>query len=42
MIYSLCRKVQTELEQAEERADLNEQCVAKYRARGRSQSLGPV
>merc|ERR1712088_756624 len=35
------RKVQTELEQSEERADLNEQCVAKYRARGRSASVGP-
>ena len=30
------RKVQTDLEEAEERADLNEQVLAKFKARGRS------
>merc|ERR1712113_1056405 len=32
------RKVQTDLEQAEERADLNEQVVAKFRPKGRASS----
>eukprot|EP00092_Neocalanus_flemingeri_P014216 GFUD01015336.1.p1 GENE.GFUD01015336.1~~GFUD01015336.1.p1 ORF type:complete len:1946 (-),score=553.34 GFUD01015336.1:197-6034(-) len=36
------RKVQSDLEQAEERADINEQVVAKYKARGRGASLGPM
>jgi myosin heavy chain 6/7 len=36
------RKVQSDLEQSEERADLNEQAVAKYKARGRSCSVAPV
>ena len=35
------RKCQAELGSAEERADLNEQALAKYRARGRSCSMGP-
>ena len=35
------RKVQSNMAEAEERADLNEQALAKYRARGRSCSLGP-
>merc|ERR1719430_259610 len=35
------RKVQGSLAEAEERADLNEQALAKSRARGRSCSLGP-
>ena len=35
------RKVQSSLAEAEERADLNEQALAKYRARGRSASMGP-
>merc|ERR1712113_875108 len=35
------RKVQGSLAEAEERADLNEQALAKSRARGRSYSLGP-
>ena len=30
------RKVQAELEEAEERADLNEQALAKLKGRGRS------
>ena len=30
------RKVQADLEEAEERADLNEQILAKFKARGRS------
>jgi len=36
------RKVQGNLSDATERADLNEQALAKTRARGRSTSLGPV
>jgi myosin heavy chain 6/7 len=36
------RKVQGNLSDASERADLNEQALAKTRARGRSTSLGPV
>lgn len=36
------RKVQSELEQAEGRADLNEQVLAKYKARGRSMSAQPM
>ena len=36
------RKVQSELEQAEERADLGEQVLAKFRARGRSMSQAPM
>ena len=35
------RKVQGDLAEAEERADLNEQALSKYRARGRSASIGP-
>merc|ERR1712168_395219 len=35
------RKVQGSLAEAEERADLNEQALAKSRARGRSASIGP-
>merc|ERR1712122_165582 len=35
------RKVQSNLTEAEERADLNEQALAKSRARGRSVSIGP-
>lgn len=35
------RKVQGDLGEAQERADLNEQALAKYRARGRSTSMGP-
>merc|ERR1712098_506925 len=35
------RKVQGSLAEVEERADLNEQALAKSRARGRSCSLGP-
>ena len=35
------RKVQGSLADAEERADINEQALAKSRARGRSASLGP-
>merc|ERR1712137_526867 len=35
------RKVQGSLGEAEERADLNEQALAKSRTRGRSCSLGP-
>merc|ERR1711993_4520 len=36
------RKVQGNLTEAEERADLNEQAFAKARARGRSASMGPI
>lgn len=35
------RKVQTELHEAEERADLNEQVYAKCKVRARSVSRGP-
>ena len=35
------RKVQADLEQAEERADINEQVLAKYKTRGRGASTGP-
>jgi len=35
------RKVQADLEQAEERADINEQVLAKMKARGRAASVGP-
>ena len=35
------RKVQDDLEQAEERVDINEQVLAKYKARGRGASVGP-
>merc|ERR1739848_320715 len=35
------RKVQGNLGEAQERADLQEQALAKYRARGRSASVGP-
>merc|ERR1719384_2468728 len=35
------RKVQADLEQAEERADINEQVLAKYKAKGRGASMGP-
>jgi hypothetical protein len=34
--------VQADLEQAEERADINEQILAKYKAKGRGASLPPV
>ena len=36
------RKVQSDLDQAVERADNNEQVLAKYKAKGRGSSLGPV
>merc|ERR1712184_83124 len=36
------RQAQTNLGDAQERADLNEQAVAKFRARGRSASIGPM
>ena len=36
------RKVQADLEQAEERADINEQVLAKYKAKGRGASLAPI
>jgi len=35
------RKVQADLEQSEERADINEQVLAKMKARGRAASVGP-
>merc|ERR1712240_731543 len=35
------RKVQADLESSEERADINEQVLAKYKAKGRGASLGP-
>merc|ERR1711879_1140625 len=35
------RKVQSSLGEAQERADLQEQALAKFRARGRSASVGP-
>jgi len=35
------RKVQADLEQAEERGDINEQVLAKMKARGRAASVGP-
>merc|ERR1712115_717816 len=36
------RQAQSNLGDAQERADLNEQAVAKLRARGRSSSIGPM
>jgi len=36
------RKAQQELEHSEERADLNEQVLAKARVRGRSMSRPPM
>merc|ERR1712079_926917 len=36
------RQVQTNLAGSTERADLNEQALAKTRARGRSASIGPM
>merc|ERR1712111_201574 len=36
------RKVQADLEQAEERADINEQVLAKYKTKSRGTSLAPV
>ena len=36
------RKVQGDLEGAEERADINEQIMAKCKARGRAASVGPL
>merc|ERR1711976_1088949 len=36
------RKVQADLEQAEERADINEQVLAKYKAKGRGSSVAPM
>merc|ERR1712115_446260 len=35
------RKVQADLESSEERADINEQVLAKYKAKGRGASVGP-
>merc|ERR1712024_78032 len=35
------RKVQTELEQSEERADINEQVLAKMKAKSTAASVGP-
>ena len=35
------RKVQADLEAAEERADINEQVLAKYKAKSRGTSTGP-
>ena len=36
------RKVQADLEQAEERADINEQVLARYKAKGRGASVAPM
>ena len=36
------RQAQGSLGEAEERADLNEQALAKFKARGRSASIGPM
>jgi len=36
------RKVQADLEESEERADINEQVLAKYKARGRAASMAPA
>merc|ERR1711992_242855 len=36
------RKVQSDLEQSEERADINEQVLAKYKTKSRGTSLAPV
>jgi len=36
------RKVQADLEESEERADINEQVLAKYKARGRAASMAPL
>jgi len=36
------RKVQADLEQSEERADINEQVLARYKAKGRGASVGPA
>ena len=36
---NICRKAQMDLTEACERADLNEQACAKFRARERSQSM---
>ena len=36
------RQAQSGLAEAEERADLNEQALAKCKARGRSTSMGPM
>ena len=35
------RKVQADLEAAEERADINEQVLAKFKAKSRGASVGP-
>merc|ERR1712098_652226 len=35
------RKVQADLEQSEERADINEQVLAKYKTKARAASMGP-
>ena len=35
------RKVQADLESSEERADINEQVLAKYKAKARGASIGP-
>ena len=36
------RKVQSDLEQAEEKADINEHVLAKYKTKSRGTSLAPV
>merc|ERR1712141_718570 len=36
------RQTQATLQESEERADLNEQAVAKLRAKGRGASMGPM
>merc|ERR1712027_257965 len=36
------RKVQADLESSEERADINEQVLAKYKAKGRGASVAPM
>ena len=36
------RQTQANLADAEERADLNEQALAKYRAKGRASSMAPI
>ena len=36
------RKAQVELEEAEERADLSEQALAKYKAMGKSRGTTPL
>jgi len=36
------RKVQADYEQSEEKADINEQVLAKFKTRGRAASMGPI